>query len=168
MPIVNDQLLAGNASPGRTSAPGRRNDPLATFRFFVEVAGILEGWFMECTGLFVQREVVEVKEGGVNNFVHKLPGQAKNNNVILKWGMTDSATLWNWFSKGLYDGQVEYKNVSIILKNSQGDDVRRWELLNAYPVKWTNPDLKLDSKVVSIEILELAYHGLNVTLPQKR
>lgn len=138
-------------------------ESLASFRFYIDLKGVLAGWFSECTGLALQREVVEVREGGVNNFIHKLPGPIKQNNVTLKRGVTQSRELINWFASGLYDGKVQYVNLSILMYDAGGNVVRQWNLENAYPVKVSGPDLKADGKAVAIESIEIAYKGMSVT-----
>jgi phage tail-like protein len=57
-------------------------------------------------------------------------------------------------------GEVKRRNVSIILLNSAGQDQRRWEFQDAYPVRWSGPDLRAGSAEVAIETLELAHRGL--------
>ena len=56
--------------------PGVRPlQPYLTFNFAVEIEGLLVGGFTEVSGLESEIEVEEYREGGVNGFVHKLPGQ---------------------------------------------------------------------------------------------
>jgi len=57
-------------------------------------------------------------------------------------------------------GTVQRKQVSVVLMSSSGDEKRRWKLQNAYPVKWSGPDLKATASEVAIETLELAHEGL--------
>jgi phage tail-like protein len=139
-----------------------RVDPVAGFRFAVEIGGILQGWFTDCGGLNVTRKTETHKEGGVNDYVHQLPAGIEYSNVTLKRGIADNA-LWDWFQKGLYDGKVERRSVSIILYNQDHTKAKRWNLTDAYPVKWTGPDLKTDSSQAAIETLELVHHGMEMT-----
>ena len=44
--------------------------------------------------------------------------------------------------------------------DEKGDDVKRWNLKRAFPVKWVGPDLKASSSEVSIETLEIAHEGI--------
>ncbi len=54
---------------------GIRNDPYMPFNFLVEIEGLLVGGFTEVTGLTVETETEDFREGGVNEYVHKLPGR---------------------------------------------------------------------------------------------
>ena len=40
--------------------------------------------------------------------------------------------------------------------------VRSWVFMNAYPVKWTGPNLNANSNSVAVEQLEIVHNGLRV------
>ncbi len=138
-------------------------NPLLSFNFALEKEGFIEGFFMECSGLQSEREVEEYKEGGENSFIHKFPGRLKYSNIVLKRGITSSNKLWEWYEKGKEDGKVARKKVSILLLDPKGETVKRWNLEDAYPIKWSGPDLKTDSSNVAVETIELVHHGLTQT-----
>lgn len=137
------------------------DDPISLFRFGVEIGSIVSGWFTECSGLAMEREVVEVKEGGVNGFTHKLPGPAKYPNVTLKRGIAGDE-LWKWLNDQVEKGKIKKMNISILLFNGDRTQVKRWNLAGAYPIKWKGPDFKTNSTEVAIETVELVHHGLEV------
>ena len=139
---------------------GRIKEPLLSRRFHVEIQGIQQAIFTECSGLQVESEVLRVQEGGRNNFVHILPGPLKVANVTLKWGITDSRELWDWF-KELVNGRIERKNVHIITYDQEGTEKIRWTLRNAIPIKWVGPNFRAEENAVGIESLELAHEGLD-------
>jgi len=149
-------------TPWYLNTPGQRLDPVAGFRFGIEIQGLVVGWFTECGGISIERTVTPHEEGGINDYVHQLPGRIKQAKITLKRGIADE-TLWDWFQKGLYDGKVDKRNISIILYNVDRSQAKRWDLNGAYPVKWTGPELKVDGNQVSIESLELVHHGLTMT-----
>ena len=141
-------------------ALGARNDPYLGFNFLVEIQGLTVGGFTEVRGLEVEVEVQEYREGGVNGFIHKVPGPTRYPaNLTLRHGLVAAETLWNWH-RDVRQGQIRRRNVSIILHNSKGAEVRRWEFADAYPVKWTGPDLRAGTAEVALEALELVHHGL--------
>ena len=76
--------------------------------------------------------------------------------------MTDSKTLWEWYSK-VIDGKIERKNVSIVLYDQQGSEVKRWSFERAYPTKWVGPGIKSDENAVAIETLELVHEGMKLS-----
>jgi len=141
-------------------AAGSRVDPFRGYNFAVEIEGLVAGGFSEVSGLEVDLEVEEYREGGVNGFVHKRAGPARYpSNLILKRGASDSKVLWNWYWD-VVQGTIDRKNVSILLMNEAGEEKVRWNFEQAYPVKWTGPGLRAAGNDVAIEILELAHKGL--------
>jgi phage tail-like protein len=139
-----------------------RQDPISVYKFAIEIQGVISGWFSECSGLSMSRDVFPQKEGGVNDFIHQLPGRNKYNNITFKRGVADDE-FWDWYQKGLYDGKVEYQNISIMLFNDDRSKIKRWDLERAYPIKWTGPDFKSDSNQVAIESMEIVHHGMTLT-----
>jgi phage tail-like protein len=135
-------------------------DPVAMFKFWVEIKSIVVAEFKECSGLRLERTVETVEEGGVNDRVHYLPGRNKYSNIVLKYGVMSSNELWSWFQEGLYDGKVKRVNFSILLRDVKGDVVKRWNVTDGFPVKWEGPSLNVESSQVAIETLEIAHHGL--------
>ncbi len=134
-------------------------DPYPAYRFFVEIAGDLQAFFHECSGLEMKTETFEYKEGGLNTFVHKLPGQTSFSNLTLKWGSMQKTSLWEWYLRLATkpDKRSEKKNVSVIQYDTTGVEVRRWNLIGAYPVKWVGPSFSASQESIGVETLELAF-----------
>ena len=137
-------------------------DPALTFKFWVEIQGIVEAEFKECSGLRLERTVETLEEGGVNDRVNILPGRNKYSNIVLKYGVLRSDALWKWYQVGLYDAKVKRVNFSILLRDVQGTVVRRWNVNDGFPVKWEGPTLNVESSQVAVETLEIAHHGLTM------
>jgi phage tail-like protein len=136
-------------------------------RFYVSVGNNLVAEFRECTGLEVQTEVFEYQEGGVNSFVHKLPGRTKYTNIVLKRGMCQADELWKWYTQrlaGTYPPRDQRMSVSIILYDEpRSQELKRWNLLEAYPVRWSAPDFRAEAGEIALESLEIAHHGFDMT-----
>ncbi len=137
-------------------------DPIPAFKFHVEIEGIIEGAFLECKGLGMKWKVYKYKEGGVNNYVHQLPERVDYAKVTLTRGVDLSGIIWAWCQQGMLDGRVDRRNVSIILFDAAGDEVQRWNLIDAYPLAWKGPTLKTNSKNVVVETLQLAHRGMTL------
>jgi phage tail-like protein len=141
-----------------------RPSPYVAQRFHVEIDGIVVAGFTECSGLSAETEVEEIVEGGENRFHHRLPKGTKYGPLVLKRGITDSSTLWDWH-RDVVMGKVERHNVAVILWDvwdpNTADERWRWTLKEAYPVKWTGPELKSDGNTVAIEAIELAHRGID-------
>jgi phage tail-like protein len=132
-----------------------RVDPYRNYNYLVEIDGITQAGFTDVTGFGASSDPIEYREGGNINTTLKLPGQAKYNNLTLKWGLTDSPDLYNWFQDVLR-GRVERRNGSIIVLDLDGQEKLRWNFYNAWPTKWDGPDLSAKANEIAIETLELA------------
>jgi phage tail-like protein len=142
-------------------------DPHVGYRFTVEIKGLQEAYFTECSGFEAKLEVEEYKEGGLNDYVHKFPGRQSFNNVTLKRGLVNSIELWEWLERVATKKakKEEKKNMSVVLHNGDGSEAMRWNLIAAFPVKWNTPTLQSDQSAAIVESLELAYQEFTV---QKR
>jgi len=87
-------------------ALGIVNEPAPSYKFYVEILGVIVGSFTECSGLGGEREIFKYREGGTNDFEWILPGQVTWPNVTLKRGITYSHELWRWFHHGVIDATV--------------------------------------------------------------
>lgn len=137
----------------------KKIDPLMSFRFLVEIDGITTAHASEVSGLQIETETEPYEEGGVNDFVHQLPKRTKYQRITLKRGITERDELWGWYQE-VISGQFKRKNGAIILMDITGQEKWRWNFQEAYPVKWTGPDLKADSNTVAFEAVELAHNGI--------
>jgi phage tail-like protein len=137
-----------------------REDPLVGFHFGVEIQGVINGYFTECSGLGSEQEVIEhkvVTEDG-HEVVMKLPGRLKWENIVLKRGITSNMDIWKWRKK-VEDGDVDdaRHNGSIMMYDQHLNVVARWNFDNAWPVKISGPQPKADSNEIGIEELTLAH-----------
>lgn len=141
-------------------ATGGRVDPFRSYNFAVEVRGLVVGGFSEVSGLELEIETQDYREGGVNGFIHKRAGSAKYaSNLVLKRGMTDGLELWNWYWDTVH-GRIHRRNVSILLMDERGQEKLRWNFHKAYIVKWSGPTMHAGSSDVAVETVELAHKGL--------
>jgi phage tail-like protein len=153
---------AADRSPAK-SKRARVPDPVPELGFKVEIPGLAPiGYFSECSGLSLEYEIEEYKEGGQNRFSHKLRGRLKYPNLVLKRGVTHEVALLEWFFKAQNRG--DRPSVTVTLVGPDGADVRKWAFERAFPVKWTGPTLNAGSNNVATETLEIAHNGFVVPL----
>lgn len=139
---------------------GARLDPYRNFNFLIEIDGIAQGNFIECSGLEATTEVIETREGGSNTTVYKLPGKTTYSDISLKWGTTASRELWLW-RQDVIEGNVTRRNGSIVLYDlGNSNEVARWNFVNAWPSKWDGPALNAKGNDIAIETLVLAHEGI--------
>jgi phage tail-like protein len=140
---------------------GTRVDPYRNFNFLVEIDGIAQAKFSECSGLDSTVEPIEFREGGDNTTVRKLPGRATYSDITLKWGLTDSDELWQWY-KLVVRGNVQRKNGSIVVYDlANATEVARWNFVSGWPTKWEGPSFNATASEVAIETLTIAHEGID-------
>jgi len=137
-------------------------DPLKAFRFRVEIHGIQNAGFMECSSVGSHLEVVEYREGADPINVRKLPGKASYPDITLKWGMTTDQELYNWHLQAV-KGNLQRQSGSVIQLDDTGNEQMRWNFFNAWPSKWDGPafnakgnDLSINTLTLTCERVELA------------
>jgi phage tail-like protein len=120
--------------------------------------------FSECSGIEANFEVMELKEGGLNSHVWKLPVRASHSNITLKHGAIYAYDdLWDWH----YDwvqGKGKRKDGLIVINDNSGQPAKMWKFRRGIPVKWTGPALNASQNNVAIESLEIAHEGLEMQL----
>jgi len=136
-----------------------RIDPLLNFNFIVEIDGIAQAGFMECSGFGASTDPVEINEGGFNSASHKLAGRTKQNNITLKWGLTTSLDLYNWY-RDVVNGKIRRLDGSIIIHDLEGTEQARWDFFRAWPTKWDGPDFNAKGNEAAVETLEIAHERL--------
>jgi len=139
--------------------PGQRVDPYANFNFLVEIDGITQAGFQECTGFDSAIDIIEHREGGDNLTPRKLPGMTKHAPISLKWGLTDNRELYDWHRRAV-DGRIERRNGSIVVLDAQGTEKVRWNFVNAWPSHWTGASLNAEGTDVAIETLQIVHEGI--------
>jgi phage tail-like protein len=121
---------------------------------------IAEAHFTEVSGFGINVQPIKYREGGSGQVVHSLPGMVEYEDITLRYGLTASHELWDWFMLAV-SGKVQRRNVSIILLDADGVTPRlQWDLTNAWPRTWRGSVLNALSREVAIESLTLVFEEL--------
>src|SRR3712207_2453125 len=94
--------------------PGALADPFRAYNFKLLIDGVNEGHFTHCTGLQVKVSALHFREAGAGPVVRRLPGPVSYGDVTLRYGLTTSPELWNWFLASV-SGVPLRKNVSVLM-----------------------------------------------------
>jgi len=135
-----------------------RSDPYRGFRFRVEFDHILHGGFSRVKGLVRETKVESRREGGVNDYEHKFATLTAYGNLILERGLVDDY-LWSWHD-AVVEGNITRRTVTIALHDESDQEVWRWLVERAFPVKWAGTDLDAGATQVVVESVELAHEGI--------
>jgi len=142
--------------------------PVARYHFRVEIGDLGQISFQEVTGLEQETQVIEYRDGDSEFFwSKKQPGLIKYPNLVCKKGVyIDDDELAELFKeleeeKEYYnDSGREGFNITVELLDAEGEAVMTWTLEQAFPVKYTSPEMKSDANEVAIESMEFAYEHM--------
>lgn len=137
----------------------RVGDPYAGFIFRVEIVGLQVGGFSQVSGLEREVETEDFREGGRNDYTHKLATVTKYQNLSLRRGIADATELWQWH-QDVVNGKIVRRPISILLLDQFGQQKWRWIFADAYPVKWSGSELNATSNEVFVESVEFAHNGI--------
>jgi phage tail-like protein len=142
-------------------ATGQRNDPYRSFRFKVAIDGLQVAGFSEATIPDSSMDAVEYREGTDPSFQRKLSGLTKYGNITLKKGLTDSMDLYNWQLQVEQKGALNNrKNLSLTLMDEEGNEKAQWDVVDAWPTKYSPSGFNAKGNEVMIETLELVHEGV--------
>lgn len=143
-----------------TAQTGRAVDPFRAYNFELRIEGVTEGHFTQCNGLGIRVEDIQYREGGASQIVHRLPGRVEYGDITLKYGLTATRTLWDWFMATV-NGAVDRKHVTVVMYGNDGvTPVITWDLLNAWPAEWSGAPLDALCQEIAIESLRLVFDEL--------
>ena len=141
-------------------------DPGTQFRFMVTIDGKEIGDFTAIEGLSAEYHVMPYAEGGQNDYEHRLPGQLKYTTIKLSRALDAKSArtgggLATWFTTlGSFNSRKRAaRTAAITAFDGAGMKIASWNLLDAYPFRWTGPSFSADGSAVAKETLELAHHG---------
>ena len=117
-----------------------------------------EAKFQEVSGIQAEIEMEDIREGGENRFVHHLPKGVKFPNLTLKRALHALPSyIVKWAEDAIHDFKFRLHDVEVSLLNPEGEPLKTWSFIGAYPVKIQISDLNASNNSLVIETLELAY-----------
>jgi phage tail-like protein len=139
----------------------RAHDHLTDHNWQLEIEGVTQGAFAEVSGLDSETEVLEFQDGS-DSVVHKIPGQTRYSNITLKKGYLDTVELWQWREQ-VTIGKFQRKRGAVILTDSEGNELRRFDFTEAWPAKWkavpddgeVDEDVGVEELVLAVEAIDL-------------
>jgi phage tail-like protein len=118
--------------------------------------------FQAVSGLSVEYDMEEYKEGGENRFTHKLPVRTKYADMVLKRGMVTDSEVIGWLLDAFRQRQFVPADVNVILMNEHGQPLRTWKVAHAIPKKWLVSDFNSGENAIVIETIELSYRYFTI------
>ncbi len=138
--------------------------PFKKYNYSIVIDGITRAGFSEVSAAEWSTDPIEYREGtDAVMTVSKMPGLSKYGPITLKWGMSSDKEFTDWVLK-ISAGEIERKTVTIECKDDANKEtVASWEVINAWPSKYTAPDFKADANEAAFESIEMAHEGFKRT-----
>lgn len=147
--------------------------PLPAFYFTVSVGG--EGLqpssaaspdasFSEISGLETTVSTEDVREGGQNQFVHRLPTGSTQKNIVMKRGVvSQSSRMADWAAATIGSTlatPIRTQTLVVMLLGPDHAPKFAWNIRRAWPVRWDWGSLNSTRNEVLVETLEFAHSGI--------
>lgn len=141
-----------------------RYGPYRNFRFLLEIDDIVQAGFSECTIPEASNEPIEYRNGNDPPTVRKLANLNTYGDLTLKWGVTESTELYDWWRQ-VEQGQLDQarRSLAVIGLDEEGNPGARWEFRNAWVRQYDAPDFNATANEVAVETLQIAHEGMERT-----
>jgi phage tail-like protein len=137
-------------------------DPHRAYNFKLEIQGVVQGHFVRIDGPGVVVPRILWRAAGEHSTVRAVPGPVEYTPVVLHYGLTNSSEMVTWLFSAV-NGNVTRQNLSIAMLDDAGAlEVRRWNLIAAWPCEWNGSPLDALGHELAIERLTLAYDRLEL------
>lgn len=142
----------------------RLPDPALGYRFYVTIDKEPLGVFTKVEGLGAKYEVLTIKEGGENGFIHSLPGRMSYDNLKLTRPVdADSGRIAAWFTEFKPElqtgGRVRFATASVTAYGADDQVVATWSFQGVHPITYSGPSFQAGSSNIVTETLELVHQG---------
>jgi phage tail-like protein len=147
--------------------PKLRDDPYGGYNFEIEINGVsddggaVKGSFAEVSGLEVEIQPIEYRNGAEDITPRMIAGMKKYPRLVLKRGIIGDAALVKWIEEAM-DGKVRRTECSVILLDENRQEVMRWNFDRGWPTKYTGPSLAAGKNEIAMETLVLSVESLTI------
>ncbi|MGC5020954.1 phage tail protein [Micromonospora sp. DT47] len=133
--------------------------------FGLEIDGIVIKQISEVSGLKMEQEAIELKQNTPDGkyVIKKLPGRPKAGEVTLTRGLTADNSFEKWVKDAQFGKMADArKGGAIIVYDYEGNPLKRYKLMNAWPKSLEIGALKAGDTSVLTEKLVITYEQLEV------
>ncbi|MQA87406.1 MAG: phage tail protein [Streptosporangiales bacterium] len=134
--------------------------------FGMEWDGVVIKQITEVSGLKIEQDVIELKENSAADgkyTVKKLPGRPKAGEVTLTRGLTEDTSFEDWIKKSHFGKMTDArKGGAILVFDFEGTELKRYEMLNAWPKSLEVSTLKAGDTSVLTEKLTITHEGFKI------
>ena len=131
--------------------------------FAIQIDGVTCAYFSKISGLSLEQDVIEHVQNTIQGKpkVSKMPGITKGGEVTVHRGSDTTRDFKNWIDESLRGNMsVARKNVSIISMDYEGNELRRFNLINAWCRHHSYGDWEAGAASVAEEQVIITYEDL--------
>ncbi|MEX2598527.1 MAG: phage tail protein [Dehalococcoidia bacterium] len=151
-------LIAAGVVAAQTPRGGDVLGQSDVYGFSVDIEGITQGafGFKSVAGMDSETEVIEYQDGD-DLILRKRPGRTTYSNLVLEVEANSRllASLWEWRQRVVEGDHDIMKNGAIIVEDSRGREIARYNFTNAWPAKW-EVSAGTDGSRMATEKIEIA------------
>ncbi|RFN57908.1 phage tail protein [Marixanthomonas ophiurae] len=114
--------------------------------------------FKSVSGLTVNIDIEQLLKNPEKEFKHSFPSRTRFPNLILKGGLLKDSKVIEWCKKAINQYQFSPTDLKVKLINGEKESVLAWNIIHAYPVKWTVKKQTEKENSLVIDSIELAYN----------
>ncbi|MGA5822670.1 phage tail protein [Kitasatospora sp. NPDC094028] len=133
--------------------------------FGLEFDGVVIRQISEVTGLKMEQDVIELKQNTADGkyLIKKLPGRPKAGEVTLTRGLTADNSFEKWIKDSRFGKMSQVrKGGAIIVFDYEGNAIKRYNLVNAWPKSLEIGSLKAGDTSVLTEKIVITYEQMEV------
>lgn len=133
--------------------------------FGLEFDGVVIKQITEVSGLKMEQDVIELKQNTADGkyMIKKLPGRPKAGEVTLTRGLTSDQSFEKWIKDSRFGKMSAVrKGGAIIVFDYEGNAIKRYTLVNAWPKSLEIGSLKAGDTSVLTEKVVITYESMDV------
>ena len=133
--------------------------------FGLEMDGIVIKQINEVSGLKLEQDVIELKQNTADGkyVIKKEPGRPKAGECTLTRGLTGDNSFENWVKDAQFGKMsTARKGGAIIVYDYEGNAIKRYKLINAWPKSLEIGSLKAGDTNVLTEKIVITYERLEI------
>lgn len=153
-------------------AESGRVDPYKNFNFLVEITGnnnFAKAGFQTVSGLNMNTDIVEYREGGDTTTPRKSPGQTNFDDIEFERGMTEDTDMFDWASK-VFDANKKAQNndpkfratILVKLRDRENNVVKTWEIQRAWVSAYEVSELDAMGDGIAVETMTVTHEGFKL------
>src|SRR5215204_5604681 len=135
------------------------------FRVEFQLGGVkgTDAMFQEVNGFNAELQTEEIRQGGENRYSQSLPTRAKYTDLVLKRGLIVNSAIVKWCKDAIENLDIKPITVVVTLLNEKGEPLQTYNIVNAWPKKWSVSDFNAQESKIVVETMELSYQYFKVT-----